>query len=61
MADDDIDLDAMLDSALDEGFADPPEAGGAEGDGDIDLDAMLDEAMVASAPAAAKEAGTSHL
>ncbi|CAM9646000.1 unnamed protein product [Ectocarpus sp. 13 AM-2016] len=58
MADDDIDLDAMLDSALDEGFADPPEAGGAEGDGEIDLDAMLDEAMVASAPggAAAKEA-----
>lgn len=46
MADDDIDLDAMLDSALDEGFADPPEAGGAEGDGEIDLDAMLDEAMV---------------
>lgn len=59
MADDDIDLDAMLDSALDEGFADPPEAGGAEGDGEIDLDAMLDEAMVASVPAsgtAAKEA-----
>ncbi|CAM9603359.1 unnamed protein product [Ectocarpus sp. 6 AP-2014] len=61
MADDDIDLDAMLDSALDEGFADPPEAGGAEGDGEIDLDAMLDEAMVASAPggAAAKEARAS--
>lgn len=49
MADDDIDLDAMLDSALDEGFADPAAAqtGGEDG-GDIDLDAMLDEAMVTS-------------
>lgn len=49
MADDDIDLDAMLDSALDEGFADPAAAQtGDEDCGDIDLDAMLDEAMVAS-------------
>lgn len=49
MADDDFDLDAMLDSALDEGFADPAAAqAGGEDDGDIDLDAMLDEAMVAS-------------
>lgn len=49
MADDDLDLDAMLDSALDEGFADPAAAqAGGEDDGDLDLDAMLDEAMVAS-------------
>lgn len=51
MADDDLDLDAMLDSALDEGFADPgaaQQAGGGEEGGEIDLDAMLDEAMVAS-------------
>lgn len=49
MANDDFDLDAMLDSALDEGFADPAAArAGDEDDGDIDLDAMLDEAMVAS-------------
>eukprot|EP00903_Cladosiphon_okamuranus_P019603 g18028.t2 len=49
MADDDLDLDAMLDSALDEGFADPTAAQTrGEDDGDIDLDAMLDEAMVAS-------------
>lgn len=49
MADDDLDLDAMLDSALDEGFADPAAAqAGGEEDGEIDLDAMLDEAMVAS-------------
>lgn len=49
MADDDFDLDAMLDSALDEGFAEPAgdKPGGGD-DGDIDLDAMLDEAMVAS-------------
>lgn len=49
MADDDLDLDAMLDSALDEGFANPNAAqAGGEDDGEIDLDAMLDEAMVAS-------------
>ncbi|CAM9566931.1 unnamed protein product [Pylaiella littoralis] len=49
MADDDIDLDAMLESALDEGFAVPAAAEtGDEDVGDIDLDAMLDEAMVAS-------------
>eukprot|EP00752_Nemacystus_decipiens_P017548 g15727.t1 len=49
MADDDLDLDAMLDSALDEGFADPTSAqAGGEEDGEIDLDAMLDEAMVSS-------------
>lgn len=50
MADDDLDLDAMLDSALDEGFADPGAAqqAGGEDEGEIDLDAMLDEAMVAS-------------
>lgn len=49
MADDDFDLDAMLDSALDEGFAEPAaDKAGSGDDGEIDLDAMLDEAMVAS-------------
>ncbi|CAM9586458.1 unnamed protein product [Scytosiphon promiscuus] len=49
MADDDFDLDAMLDSALDEGFAEPAADKAGQGDGgEIDLDAMLDEAMVAS-------------
>lgn len=51
MADEDFDLDAMLDSALDEEFEAPAtaaEAGG-ESDGELDLDAMLDEAMVSTA------------
>lgn len=51
MADGDFDLDAMLDSALDEEFDAPAtgaEAGG-ESDGELDLDAMLDEAMVSAA------------
>lgn len=43
MADDDIDLDAMLDSALDEGLAatttdEPAEV-------ELDLDSMLDDAL----------------
>lgn len=51
MADDEIDLDAMLDSALDEEFAAPDAAAEAATteDSDIDLDAMLDEAMVSAA------------
>lgn len=57
MADDDIDLDAMLDSALDEEFAATSPTGadaGGEGGGgsDLDLDAMLDEAIVSASPAA---------
>lgn len=51
MADGDFDLDAMLDSALDEEFDAPAtaaEAGG-ESDGELDLDAMLDEAIISTA------------
>lgn len=51
MADDDFDLDAILDSTLDEEFATPTTtAGVADDDCDLDLDAMLDEAIVSVAP-----------
>lgn len=50
MADDDFDLDGMLDAALEEGFAAPSRAVEAPGEeSDLDLDAMLDEAMESTA------------
>ena len=54
---DDLDLDAMLDSALDEEFATPKTAAETNGGDDVelDLDAMLDEAMVSSAAHTAGE------
>lgn len=57
MADGEFDLDAMLDSALDEEFDAPataPKAGG-ESDGELDLDAMLDEALDGKAAAAPEQ------
>lgn len=47
---DDLDLDAMLDSALDEEFAAPNVTAETDGgdDGELDLDAMLDEAIETS-------------
>lgn len=47
---DDLDLDAMLDSALDEEFAPPNMTAKTDGgkDGELDLDAMLDEAIESS-------------
>lgn len=57
MADGDLDLDAMLDSALDEEFDAPTTApdAGAGSDGELDLDAMLDEALDGEAAAAPEQ------
>lgn len=59
MADDDLDLDAMLDSALDEGFADTASTEPADDEPEteeVDLDSMLDDALDATAAASSSTA-----